>query len=220
MSRAVLVIGEPGAGKSSAIRTLDPAETYIISVLNKPLPFRNKYFKTIPKTETTPAVPGNHYVTDKANSIISCMKHINNNRPDIKNLVIDDWQYILSNHYMSRASETGYGKFSEIGRDGWGTILGATNSRDDLYCFVLAHSDRDIDGVSRLKTIGKMLNSTVSLDGMFTMVLHALVIDQEYKLLTQNDGTHIAKTPMGMFKDKYVDNDFQMVKNTIEEYYK
>ena len=213
MSQAVLVIGESGTGKSTSLRNLNPAETYIISVLNKPLPFKNKY------TKTTPEKAGNFFVSDDFNKISSCIRYVNAKRPEIKNLVIDDWQYMMSNHFMRRSTERGFDKFTEIGKEGWRFIMEVNDCRDDLTCFVLAHSDKDMDGVARLKTIGKMLNEKVCLEGMFTIVLHSLIVDQEYKFMTQGDGTHIAKSPMNMF-ERLIDNDLAKVKQSIEGYYK
>ena len=215
MSNCILVIGESGSGKSTSIRTLNPEETLIINVLDKPLPFKgykNKYKKL-----TEEGAKGNYYATDNFSKLMSCIK-IANGRKGIKNIIIDDYQYMLCNEFMRRAMEKGFDKFSEIAQHAWAIINALTQCREDLFCFVLSHSDADSSGKMKCKTIGKMLDDKVTLEGMFTVVLHTQIIDGQYKFLTQNNGTHIAKSPMGMFDSQYIDNDLLLVKNKINDY--
>jgi hypothetical protein len=205
MSNTSLIIGESGTGKSTSLRNLNPAETFIINVLDKPLPFsgyRKNYVKI-----SADGMTGNYYASDDYFKIIKIINHINEKRPDIKNLILDDWQYTMCNEFMRRATETGFAKFTEIGQHAWSIIRTLTGCRHDLYNFVLSHSDSDNDGRKKCKTIGKMLDEKITIEGMFTVVLHTQVMDGNYKFLTQNDGAHIAKSPKGMFKDKYIDND-------------
>jgi hypothetical protein len=121
---------------------------------------------------------------------------------------------------MRRAKETGFTKFTEIGQHTWQLINHLMKCRDDLTCFVLSHSDTGSDGKIKCKTIGRMLEEKVTLEGMFTTVFHTAIIDSKYKFITQYDGTHIAKSPMGMFDDKYIDNDLLFVKEKINDYFK
>ena len=211
MSNAILIIGESGTGKSTAIRTLDPKETYIVNILNKPLPFKgyNKLYKE----------PDNLFASDKWLRILKCLEYIDKEKPEIKNIVIDDWQYILANEFMARALERGYDKFSEMARTGWHSIRVTQSLRNDMTVFVLAHSDTDSDGTKKLRTIGKLLNEKVSLEGMFTIVLHALIIDGKHQFLTNNDGTHMAKSPIGMFQEELINNDLNYVLQKVKEYY-
>lgn len=216
MSNTTLIIGESGAGKSSSLRNLDPSETYIINVLDKPLPFRGYKKNYWRSTKENPN--GNYFPSDEAHKIIGCIKAVND-KPHIKNLIIDDFQYIMANEFMRRALERGYDKFSDIAKQAWAIIKELTLTRPDLFCFVLSHSEIDITGKVKCKTIGKMLDDKITLEGMFTVVLHAQVIDGQYKFLTQNNGMFMAKSPLGMFDESLIDNDLQIVRDKMTQYF-
>jgi len=215
MATSVLVLGESGTGKSSSLRTLDPAKTFVINILDKPLPFLGWRKKYTPLSED--GMAGNYYTTDDHSKVMRLLRVINDKRTDIENVVIDDWQYLLANAFMRRATEKGYDKFSELGKNAWEVIHYAVNMNSRLKVMVLAHSDTDTQGKVRIKTIGKMLDEKVSLEGMFTIVLHALVQDGKFIFLTQNDGIHLAKSPMGML-DAKIDNDLSQVVEKINQY--
>lgn len=217
MSNTLLVIGESGSGKSASLQLLDPSETFIINVLDKPLPFRG-YKKKYVRINAD-ATEGNYYASDDHNKIMRIIKIIQEKRPDIKNLVIDDWQYTMCNEFMRRGTETGFTKFTEIGQHAWSIIKALTDCREDLYCFVLSHSGMDNNGKYKCKSIGKMLDEKITIEGMFTIVLHTQIMDGAYRFLTQHDGNHIAKSPQGMFTDKYINNDLALVKQKIHDYY-
>lgn len=218
MSNTSLIIGESGTGKSTSLFKLDPKETFIINVLDKPLPFRG-YKKNYVKISGWDDIEGNYYASDDYMKIMRCIKMINENRPEIKNLIIDDWQYTMCNEFMRRATETGFVKFTEIGQHAWSIIKSLTDCREDLFCFVLSHSDTDANGKYKCKSIGKMLDEKITIEGMFTIVLHTQIMDGSYRFLTQNDGSHIAKSPHGMFEDKYITNDLAFVKTKMNAYY-
>lgn len=212
MSNTVIIMGEPGTGKSRSIKHLDEKETFLINVLDKSLPikgYKKKYN----------ADNKNYYANDNARAIIETIRTIDKDRPDIKNVIIDDFQYIMGNEFMRRGMEKSYDKFTEIGMQGWFVIMQCVKStRDDLFFFVLTHTDTDANGKTKMKTIGKMLDDKISLDGIFTTILQSSVVDGEYKFLTQNNGLTIAKSPEDMFHDKYIDNDLAYVKYMITEY--
>jgi len=218
MSNTSLIIGESGTGKSTSLALLDHKETFIINVLDKPLPFRG-YKNNYIKITSWDDLLGNYYASDDFSKLIKCIKTVNEKHLHIKNLVIDDWQYTMCNEFMRRATETGFTKFTEIGQHAWSIIRELISCREDLYCFVLSHSDTDINGKYKCKSIGKMLDEKITIEGMFTIVLHTQIMDGVYKFLTQNDGRHIAKSPMGMFQDKYIGNDLAFVKQKMNEYY-
>lgn len=211
MSNSVLIIGPSGSGKSTSIRTLDSDSTYVLNVLGKPLPFRGykKQYNVDKK---------NYYQTDDWTKIIKCIRGVNEERPDIKTLVIDDLQYLMANEFMRRASEHGYSKFTELAQHIWCVINELTNTRDDLFTFTLSHNELDANGKYKCKTIGKLLDEKITIEGMFTCVFHSMVVDDKFKFLTQNDGIHIAKTPMGMFDSKLIDNDLNEVIKKMKEY--
>jgi hypothetical protein len=217
MSNTVLIIGESGTGKSSSIETLNPAETFIINVLSKPLPFKgaNAKYTHVSNDRLT----GNMFLTDDHETIMKAIKFINVKRLDIKNLIIDDFSYLMTNEFMKRAVERGYDKYSEMAKQAWEIIMELNNCRSDLNCFVLAHSETDEFGVARCKTIGKVLSNKVILEGMVTCVLHAIVKENVYKFLTQNTGSYLAKSPRGMFEEKFIDNDLNYVSTCITNYF-
>lgn len=220
MSNITLIIGESGTGKSTSIRTLNEKETFIINVIDKPLPFRefkSKYKKITKASEGN--CEGNYFASDDANKIVRMIHYISDKIPTIKNIIIDDYQYIMANEFMRRATDKGFDKFTEIGRHGWEIIENALKCRDDLYIFFLSHSETDNLGRAKCKTIGKMIDDKITLEGMFTTVLHSIINDGKYMFLTQNDGTHIAKSPMSMFDTLTIANDLNAIKDAMINYY-
>ncbi|HWW39655.1 ATP-binding protein [Pedobacter sp.] len=212
MSNTVLVIGESGSGKSTSIRNLDPKSTFIISILDKPLPFKG-YKKSYNEENK------NFYCSDDYNAIIAYIRAINERRPDITTLIIDDAHFLMANEFMNRACEKGFDRFSEIAQHMWQVMCAITSSRDDLTCFVLSHSEIDNTGISKPKTVGKLLDDKITLQAMVTVCLHTKVRDGQYQFLTQNDGSHVCKAPMDMFEGLLIPNDLLLVKNAVENYY-
>jgi hypothetical protein len=216
MAHSVLVMGESGTGKSTSIRNLNPKETFIINVLDKPLPFKN--FKKNYSRLSKQNVQGNYCTTDQTGNILKMIEAIDLRRPEINTIIIDDFQYVMANEFMRKAKDKGYDKFVDIGQQAWRIILRCNDARPDLNIFILSHTETDALGRSKCKTIGKMLDDKITLEGMFTIVFHTLIVDNQYKFLTQNDGVHIAKSPMGMFDSALIDNDLLYVKQKIQEY--
>lgn len=218
MSNTTLIIGASGSGKSTSLRNLNPKETFCINVLDKPLPFRayKSRYKNISGWDDKEA---NYYATDDYARIIKCIRMVNDNRPDIKILILDDFNYVMCNEFMRRSSERGFDKYSEMAAHVHAIIQELNATRPDLFCFVLSHNDADSTGFMRLKTIGKLLSEKVEIEGMVTTVLHSMVIDGNYKFLTQNTGSHLAKSPYEMFDDKYIDNDLVYVVQQMKNYF-
>lgn len=214
MATTILVIGESGTGKSTSIRTLKPSETFLINVLDKALPFkgwRSSYKKINGKD-------GNLYSSDNFINIKKCIDHVNSGMPHIKVLVIDDFQYVMANEFMRRASESGWVKFTEIAQHAWELIISAQKCREDLNIFFLSHSEIDAVGKTKCKTIGRMLDEKITIEGMFTIVLSTVIKDDKYYFQTKNDGSILAKTPLEMFEDKLIPNDLNLVNETINSY--
>src|SRR5271166_3853805 len=167
MGIATLIIGESGSGKSTSLRNLKPEETYIIALLHKPLPFKNKYKQTQNMEDGT-KIPGNIFMTQNYKNIIKCIKYINEERKEIKNIIIDDFQYMMVNEFMERAAETGYKKFTEIADHVRSVVHAFDYSREDLHLFILSHSELKEDGKVKIKTIGNLLDREIHIDGLFT----------------------------------------------------
>ena len=226
MAQSVLVIADSGTGKSTSIRKLDPKETFIINIANKPLPFKGwkGNYKNISKDNPK----GNMTSASSAAGIIKAMQHVNDKMPNIKTLVVDDWQYMSSFEYFDRANEKGYDKFTQIAANLAQVAKMPKDMREDLTIFFLAHSEdsTDVNGHRKVKakTIGKMIDNTLTLEGLFSIVLFGRVKKDEdgleYGFDTVNNGENTCKSPMGMFEDSFIENDLQLVKDCIAEYEK
>lgn len=216
MSNAILLLGESGTGKSSSIRNLPPEETMIINVIGKPLPFRgaNKSYTRL----STDGLTGNYYASDEPDAIMRGINLVNNKRHDIKYLVIDDYGYSITNGFMRKALQPGYSKFTELGLAAFNILDKINVLRDDLYCFIMMHTEIDQQGKYKPKTVGKMIDQYVNIEGKFSYVLHSLIVDGNYLFLTNNDGQHMAKTPMGLFDTQMIPNDLSLVVETMNNY--
>ena len=217
MANTSIIMGESGTGKSTAIRTLDPTTTFIINVMNKPLPFRG--YKSQYKVVSSDGKEGNYYSSKSYDNITLVIKKINATRPDIKTLIIDDFQYLMSNEFMDRALERGYDKFSEIGKHAYDLLQLLPMLRDDLDIFILTHSEANELGKMKIKTIGKMLDQNIVIEGMYSMVLQTELTNGDYHFITQGDARHIAKSPMGMFETREIPNDLAFVKSKMNAYF-
>ena len=157
MGRGVLVIAESGSGKSTSIDQLNPAETFIINVANKPLPFKGWKNRYVAWTKESPR--GNIISRSDAEGIEACIKYVNEKRPEIKTIVIDDFQYMSSFEFFDKVNEKGFEKFTQIGSKLAKVARLPQNLRDDLTVFYLTHAEEsvDMDGKRRVKakTIGE-----------------------------------------------------------------
>lgn len=226
-AETLAIVGESGTGKSTSLRNLNPEETFIISTTGKPLPFRawKKKYTPLRKDENGNWC-GNYYVSSKSDQILKIFKLINTQMPHIKVVIIDDYQYILSYEFVERSTEIGYTKFSEIAQHAMEILRYSEEMRDDCMMVFLTHSENvgsDLEPKYVIKTIGRMLNEKVTLEGLFTYIFFTKVEENEegkmeYKLITNNNGQCIAKTPMDMFDDLEIDNDLAEILKVIKEY--
>lgn len=219
MAHKILVLGESGSGKTTATRNLKPEETYFINCIGKPLPFKGW------KKNYKEGKGGNLFKSTNHDEIIKCMMAISDQRSDIKTIVIDDAQYVMSFEFMARAKERGFDKFTEIAQHMFEIFITPDRIREDLTVIFLCHSeDVSANGYTRtkIKTIGKMLDDKITLEGLFTVVLLAGNYKEEsgmkYVFLTNSDGTTTAKSPQGMFEKLSIDNDLALVLDKIKEY--
>lgn len=227
MAEIVAIVGPSGTGKSTSIQSLDPATTVLIGVDPKGLPFRGWKKKYTP-LKGTDFKNGNYVQSDNSSTISKVLKRISDERPEIKTIVVDDCQYIMANEFMARALETGFTKFTEIGLHGWQPLKDAKGLRDNLIIFFLYHDEMvtDSDYVARrkIKTIGKLVDEKITLEGMFRVVLFTQIkrdpkdpTKAEYLFITQSDGKTSAKSPAGMF-DYEIPNSLDLVRAKIETY--
>lgn len=203
MGTVVFILGRSGTGKSYSIRNFDPSEVAIINVQGKILPFKGGAKFTTKNT-------------DNADEIISAMNVISNK---VRVIVIDDFQYLMANEFMRRTSERGFDKFTEIAKHAWDVVDSVRKLPDNVIVYIMCHLDTDNDGVEKLKTIGKMLDEKIVLEGMSTIVLKTNVSDGNYTFLTQNSGKDTVKSPFGMFPSYAIQNDLKYVDEKIRNYY-
>lgn len=199
MGLAILILGGSGTGKSTALRFVHEDKCLLFNVADKPLPFKN-HMESVS--------------TDQYPEIIKQMKLTKK-----KIIVIDDAQYLMANEFMRRACERGFDKFTEIGQKFWTLIQTVKELPKDVTVYFMAHTERDQDGNEKIKTIGKLLDEKITIEGMFTIVLKAQVNDGVYTFSTQSNGHDTVKSPIGMFPSMLIDNDLWYVDKKIREYY-
>jgi hypothetical protein len=199
MGIPVMILGKSGAGKSTSLRNLNPLEYSVIEVNGKPLPFKTKK-KAI--------------VTDDYAKV---SRVINTAPTDI--IIVDDSQYLMANEFMRRAREKGYEKFTEIGVNFWNLVNEVSKLPENKIVYFLHHLETDDYGNSKEKTIGKMLDDKICIAGMFSIVVLAEKRDKDFIFDTQNDGHSPAKSPMGMFENRVMDNDLALIDKGIREFY-
>lgn len=201
MGIPVLILGESGSGKSASLRNFDPGEVVIYNVAGKPLPFRNgtKMMRADNPTYT---------------QILGSLA-----KGKVKRYVIDDSQYLLCFELFDRSNETGYTKFTEMAKHFYDLIQTVIRKLpSDTIVYFLHHTEQVGDRF-KAKTIGKMLDEKLTVEGLFSIVLMAKNVDGKHFFLTQSDGSDTVKTPMEMFSDAEIDNDLKAVDTTIREYY-
>jgi hypothetical protein len=211
MSTAVLILGKSGTGKSASLRELTAADTLLIQVVRKPLPFKATGWSYFHKTDRP---DGNIIVSDHWETILKAMRGTRR-----KVIVIDDFQYVLANEYMRRTDEKGYDKFTDIGRHAWELITAASDLAPDVRVYILAHTDTNDAGETKMKTIGKMLDEKITPEGLFTIVLRTTVMDGHYQFTTKNNGQDSVKSPMGLFENDKIPNNLADVDAAICGYY-
>jgi len=225
MAQGVLIIAESGAGKSTSIETLDPKETFIINVANKPLPFKGWKKKYTIWSKENPS--GNMYDKATPESIEACVKYVSEKRPEIKNIVIDDFQYMSSFEFFDKANEKGYEKFTQIGAHLARIARMPKDMREDLLIFFLTHAEEatDMEGKRKFKakTIGKMVDEKLTLEGLFSIVLFGKAKRNKdgeirYVFETQTNGENTCKSPRGMFPTLEIANDLENVVKAIKDY--
>lgn len=199
MGIPVLILGESGSGKSTSLRNFDPDEVGIFNVAGKPLPFR----KQLTKVDRP----------DYATILKTLMAH------NKKRYVIDDSQYLLAFDLFDRVNESGYDKFTEMAVSFyhvWKIITEKTPN--DVIVYFLHHIKTADDGKVKAKTVGKMLDEKLTVEGLFSIVLLCRTDGTRHYFETQSNGLTPTKSPIGMF-DGEIDNDLKMVDTTIRNYY-
>ena len=200
MGIPVLILGESGSGKSASLRNFNPEDVSIFNVAAKPLPFRRK----LPMKSTS-----------DYGQIMSGIAGSSK-----KAFVIDDSQYLMCFESFRKAKDTGFGKFTDIALNFYNLVqFVITQTAPDVVVYFLQHVETDSNtGKTKAKTMGKMLDNQLTLEGLFSIVLMCVTDGKKHSFITQSDGFTTAKSPMEMFPE-VIDNDLKFVDETIREYY-
>ena len=213
MGIPVLIAGESGSGKTYSIKNLNPEDVGIFLCEKNRLPFRKQfpaYKVRNMKSEDDKII--------RQSAVIQTM--LRNPQKPKKIYIIDDSQYIMANEFFDRASEQGFQKFTDIGCN-FRNLIHLVNNElpDDVIVYFLHHPETDSNtGKLKAKTIGKLLDEKLTLEGCFDIVLFCRTDGQEHWFQTQSDGTNTAKSPEEMFEEK-IPNDLDIVDATIRDYY-
>ena len=199
MGIPVLVLGESGSGKTYAVKNMDPEKVGIFLVEKPRLPFK-KEFKC-----------------KKNATYMDILKALAD--PKLKQYVIDDSQYLLVNEFFDRAGEPGYQKFTDMALNFRNLIHFVINKApDDVIVYFLHHTETDNNGRIKAKTIGKMLDEKLTVEGLFDIVLRTQVDPDGHWFVTQSNGNDTVKSPEEMFPQK-IPNDLAAADTTIRAYY-
>jgi len=220
-SKLIGIVGATGTGKSTSVKHLDPKETYIINVAKKELPFKGaeKLYNAEAK---------NYKEVDDANEITRLLKTISDKAPHIKNIIIEDSNYIMGFNMLARATEVGFTKFTIMAKDMVELFREARRLRDDLKVFYFTHPETIEDSGEiigyKIKTAGKLIDNQIVLEGLLTICLYTHVEESKdgtatYNFVTNRFKKYPAKSPDGMFADIKIPNNLQQVVNSIDEYY-
>lgn len=206
MAIPVLIIGKSGSGKSRSMEACVGKDFNLIRVLKKPLPFKGN-------------IPGN--CTDDYQTLKKWLK-----QAPAKSIVIDDAGYLITNFFMRNHSTKGkgndvFGLYNQMADDFWSMIQNTIINEmpEDKIVYIIMHEDTDDYGNVKAKTIGKLLDDKICLEGLCTVVLRCINNLTEHKFITQSDGSAISKSPEGMFEDLEIPNDLLYVDNQIRKYY-
>lgn len=206
MATPILIIGKSGTGKSTSLRNcVENDDWNLIRVLNKPLPFKGKI---------------NGWSTDDYQTVMKCLAGSKAN-----NIVIDDAGYLITNMFMRGHSSAGAGNgvftlYNSIGDHFWNLIEFIINKLpEEKIVYAIMHEDKNDFGDVKPKTIGKLLDEKVCVEGMFTIVLRCIEENGKHMFVTQSADGAVSKSPIGMFEDLTIDNDLLLVEHKVREYY-
>ena len=205
MATPVLIIGKSGSGKSTSLRNCVGNDNWnLIRVLNKPLPFKGKV---------------NGWTTDDYQVVMKAL-----GQSKAKNIVLDDAGYLITNHFMRGHSSAGAGNgvftlYNNIGDYFWNLIQFIIKLPEDKIVYVMMHEDKNDFGDIKPKTIGKLIDEKVCLEGMFTIVLRCIEESGKHLFVTQASDGAVSKSPMGMFETLTIDNDLLLVEKAVRDYY-
>ena len=198
MGIPVFITGRSGTGKTYSTKYFESKEVCFISVQKPRLPYRGAFEE--------------HYRTDNVTEIIKLIE-----KSDKKIIIIDDAQYLMANEYLRRANEKSYDKFTDIGVAFRELIDTIDKVDDEVVVYLMWHTDTK-DGLTQMKTVGRMVDQYITPEGLSDIVLETAVVDGKYYFMTQNNGHNGVKSPEGMFPEFSIDNNLKYVDDSIRNY--
>lgn len=195
----VLLIGQSGSGKSTSLRNFKSEEVAVVNVLGKPLPFKSDI------------------KAGKCDDYGKILNAIANTEK--KTIVIDDANYLITNEFMNKSSVKGYDKYNELANNFWNLINGIKSIEGGKTVYLIMHEDTDENGYVKPKTIGKLLDDKVNIQGMFTICIRSMFDNGNYIFRLKTNGQDCVKTPFGMFENDTMENDLKEFDKIVREYY-
>lgn len=195
----VLLIGQSGSGKSTSLRNFKGDEVAVVNVLGKPLPFKSDI------------------KAGKCDDYATILKAIASTPK--KTIVIDDANYLITNEFMNKSSVKGFDKYNEMGNNFFNLINGIKNIQGGKTVYLIMHEDTDENGNVKPKTIGKLLDDKVNIQGMFTICIRSMFDNGNYIFRLKTNGQDCVKTPFGMFESDSMENDLKEFDKVVREYY-
>lgn len=206
MAEFILIYGKSGSGKTRSLCNFAEDEIFYVNVTGKRPPFRKKFKYEFKSADVE--------MIKKGLSKMPC-----------KTAVIDDSTYIMTNRFMAghskpKSGSSSFDLYNDIADEFFGLLnYIKTQLPDDVLVYIIMHEDTNDYGDTKLRTIGKLLDQKVCIEGMATTVLRCVTQDKEHYFLTRTDGSDITKSPEGMFEDEKIPNDLKLVTDKIREYY-
>lgn len=203
MGEVVLIYGRSGSGKSRSLCNFDEEEIFLVQTIKKRLPFRKQFKYTM--------------VSDSVPTIMAQLQKM-----PLKVAVIDDAGYLMTNEFMKRHGKKGANQFdlyNDIADNFWSLLDLVKALPDDVIVYIIMHEDTNDYGETKLRTIGKLLNDKVCIEGMCTVVLRCVIEGDQHYFLTQGTGTDVSKSPEGLFDELKIPNDLKAVDSAIRNYW-
>lgn len=225
MANKIFVLGNTGTGKSTALRNLDPDTTFILQCVKKQLPFpgwKGKYKKV---SKGPNGLTGNLGYSPNYTKALEQLKFIGDHMKHIKTIILDDSNYLMTNDFMGRVTEKtvkgeAFKKYNEMAYNFHYLIQFITdNLSDDINVIIMSHTQENDNGTRSFKTVGKLLDGTVNLEGLVSYIFESKLKEGRYVFQTNLvDGYEPCKTPMGCFEEKFIDNDLKVILEKIHNY--
>lgn len=206
MGESVLIYGRSGSGKSRSLYNFGEEEIFLVQTIKKRLPFRKQFKYTM--------------VSDSVLTIMAQLQKMG--EAGVKTAVIDDAGYLMTNEFMKRHGKKGANQFdlyNDIADNFWSLLDSVKALPDDVIVYFIMHEDSNDYGETKLRTIGKLLNDKVCIEGMCTVVLRCVIENGQHYFLTQGTGTDISKSPEGMFEELKIENNLKSVDDRIRDYW-